>query len=83
MNQPTLFETARYIGNKIREVDKLDRAALEKDDFRFNIHFLVGGQIAGFAASALLCLPAGQRDARRHGHAFSPDWRVEIVASPF
>lgn len=59
LNQPTLFETARYIGNKIREVDKLDRAALEKDDFRFNIHFLVGGQIAGLPHQLYYVYPQG------------------------
>src|SRR5882757_7156208 len=29
MNQRTLFETARYVGMKIRAVDRMDRAALE------------------------------------------------------
>jgi putative proteasome-type protease len=47
MNQRTLFETARYIGTKVREVDKLDRAALDTAGFPFNINILVGGQIAG------------------------------------
>ena len=47
LNQRTLFETARYIGTKIRAVDKLDRAALEEAGFNFNINVLVGGQIAG------------------------------------
>jgi len=45
LNQRTLFETARYVGTKIREVEKRDRHHLEKDDFKFNVHFLVGGQI--------------------------------------
>jgi predicted proteasome-type protease len=30
MNQKTLFETARYVGEKIREVDKTDRKHLRK-----------------------------------------------------
>ena len=47
LNQHTLFETARYVGTKIRAVDKLDRAALEEAGFGFNINVLVGGQIAG------------------------------------
>lgn len=47
MNQRTLFETARYVGKKIREVDRMDRAALEAGGFGFNINVLVGGQIAG------------------------------------
>ncbi|HEY3900346.1 MAG TPA: hypothetical protein VGM54_17180 [Chthoniobacter sp.] len=47
MNQRSLFETARYVGSKIRAVDALDRAALEDAGFTFNINILVGGQIAG------------------------------------
>lgn len=47
LNQHTLFETARYVGAKIRRVGDMDRAALERDGFSFNINVLVGGQIAG------------------------------------
>jgi putative proteasome-type protease len=47
MNQTSLFATARYVGTKVRQVDRLDRAALEADGFGFNINLLVGGQIAG------------------------------------
>ena len=59
LNQPTLFETARYVGHKIREVDKAERAALEKDEFRFNIHFLVGGQIRGLPPQIYYVYPQG------------------------
>lgn len=47
LNQRSLFETARYVGSKIRQVDKMDRAALEAGGFGFNINVIVGGQIAG------------------------------------
>ena len=47
LNLRTLFETARYVGSKIRAVDKMDRAALEAAGFSFNINVLIGGQIAG------------------------------------
>lgn len=47
MNQRSLFETARYVGSKIRAVSKMDREALEAAGFGFNINVLVGGQIAG------------------------------------
>jgi putative proteasome-type protease len=47
MNQRTLFETARYVGSKIRQVEDMDRSALERAGFGFNINVLVGGQIAG------------------------------------
>jgi putative proteasome-type protease len=47
MNQRSMFETARYIGKKIRAVAAMDRKALEEAGFNFNINVLVGGQIAG------------------------------------
>ena len=47
LNQRTLFETARYVGARIRAVSKMDREALESGGFTFNINVLVGGQIAG------------------------------------
>ncbi|MEY2526016.1 MAG: putative proteasome-type protease [Verrucomicrobiota bacterium] len=59
MNRQTLYETVRYIGSKVREVEKRDRAALEADGFDFNIHLIVGGQIAGLAAEVHLIYPQG------------------------
>jgi putative proteasome-type protease len=59
MNRKTLYETVRYIGSKIREVEKRDRAALEADGFDFNIHLIVGGQIAGLAPEVHLIYPQG------------------------
>jgi len=47
MNQVSLYETARYVGRKIREVAAMDREALEAAGFGFNINVLMGGQIAG------------------------------------
>ena len=49
MNTQTLYETARYVGNKVRAVEKRDRVALETDGFDFNINLVVGGQIAGLS----------------------------------
>ena len=59
MNTQTLYETARYVGNKVRAVEKRDRAALEADGFDFNIHLIVGGQIAGLAPEIHLIYPQG------------------------
>ena len=47
MTTQTLYETARYVGTKVRAVEKRDRVALEADGFDFNINLIVGGQIAG------------------------------------
>src|SRR5580658_2738470 len=41
----TMYEAARAVGDTVRRVSDIDRAALEKDDFQFNIHLLLGGQV--------------------------------------
>src|SRR5436189_3147029 len=38
LNQCSMFETARYVGNKIRAVAAMDRKALEDAGFNFNIN---------------------------------------------
>jgi putative proteasome-type protease len=59
MNRETMYETVRYVGSKVREVEKRDRAALETDGFNFNIHLIIGGQIAGLAPEVHLIYPQG------------------------
>lgn len=59
MNQPTMFETARYVGAKIRRVAEMDREALERDGFPFNINIIVGGQIAGLPPQIHFVYPQG------------------------
>lgn len=59
MNRQTIYETVRYIGSKVRAVEKRDRAALEADGFSFNINLIVGGQIAGMQPEVHLVYPQG------------------------
>lgn len=59
MNRQTFYETVRYVGSKVRAVEKRDRSALEADGFSFNINLIVGGQIAGMAAEVHLIYPQG------------------------
>jgi putative proteasome-type protease len=59
LNRQTLYETVRYVGSKVREVEKRDRAALEADGFDFNIHLIVGGQIVGAKPDVHLIYPQG------------------------
>jgi putative proteasome-type protease len=56
---PTLYEVARVIGDQVRHVSDLDREALERDDYKFNVHFLLGGQIRGEAPNLYLIYPQG------------------------
>lgn len=56
---PTLYEAVRVVGDKVRAVSDLDREALEKDEFRFNVHLLVGGQIRGEKSDLYMIYPQG------------------------
>lgn len=46
-NLPTLYEVARYIGQKLRDIQTQDRSWLEKDRIDFHCSLLLGGQIKG------------------------------------
>src|SRR6266542_4189084 len=44
---PSMYDAARVVGEQVRTVAQVDRAALEQDDYKFNVHLLLGGQIKG------------------------------------
>jgi putative proteasome-type protease len=41
----SMYEAARVAGEQVRKVRSVDRDALEQDDYHFNVHLLLGGQI--------------------------------------
>lgn len=45
LSQANLYETARYLGERVREVRKLDAEALSRGGLSFNVNFILGGQI--------------------------------------
>jgi putative proteasome-type protease len=55
----TFYDAARAVGEQIRRVSDLDRVALERDEFRFNMHLLLGGQIRDEAHNLCLLYPQG------------------------
>jgi putative proteasome-type protease len=55
----TMYAAARAVGDMVRRVSDLDRPALEKDDFKFNIHLLLGGQVKGEKPNLFLIYPQG------------------------
>lgn len=55
----TMYDAARVVGDVVRRVSDLDREALEKNGFSFNVHLLIGGQIAGQASDLYLVYPPG------------------------
>ena len=56
---PSLYDAARAVGDQVRRIAELDRPALEQDEYRFNVHFLVGGQVKGEPPGLLLVYPQG------------------------
>ena len=54
-----MYEAARAVGACVRRVSDMDREALAKDDFSFNIHLLLGGEIAGSDLELYLIYPQG------------------------
>jgi putative proteasome-type protease len=55
----SLYDAARVIGEQVRRVSDIDRAALERDDYRFNVNFILGGQIKGEEPNLILIYPQG------------------------
>src|ERR1700738_2404382 len=55
----SLYAAARIVGDFVRRVSDLDRAALERDDFRFHAHFLLGGQVKGEPPALYMIYPQG------------------------
>jgi putative proteasome-type protease len=56
---PSLYDACRVIGQQISCVADIDRPALERADFSFNVHFLLGGQIRGESPGLYLIYPQG------------------------
>src|SRR5580704_7984697 len=47
MNAPTLFQAAQRVGRTIRQIHEMDGEALEASEVKFDVSFLLGGQIKG------------------------------------
>src|SRR5262245_28609006 len=56
---PSLYQAARCVGEQVRKVGDLDRAALERDSIPFNVHLILGGQIRGEEPDLYLIYPQG------------------------
>jgi putative proteasome-type protease len=56
---PTMYDAARVIGEKVRHVGDIDRPALERDEYKFNVHLVFGGQVRGEAPQLYLIYPQG------------------------
>lgn len=55
----SMYEAARTVGDQVRRVAEIDRAALEQSDYKFNVHVLLAGQIRGQPHDLYLIYPQG------------------------
>src|SRR5437588_6463883 len=56
---PSLYDAARVIGEEVRRVSDLDRVALERDEFKFNVNLILGGQVRGEPPGLFIVYPQG------------------------
>src|SRR5207248_791388 len=56
---PSMYDAARVLGQQVRRVGEMDRSALERDDYKFNVHLLLGGQVKGAPPELYLIYPQG------------------------
>lgn len=56
---PSLYDAARVIGDQVRRVSDMDREALERDHFKFNVNFILGGQVRGESPGLVMIYPQG------------------------
>jgi putative proteasome-type protease len=56
---PSMYDAARVVGEQVRRVADLDRAALEKDNYKFNVNIILGGQVKGEDPALFLIYPQG------------------------
>jgi putative proteasome-type protease len=59
MNAPTMFQAAQRIGRTIRQIFHEEGAALAASDVKFDVSFLLGGQIKGERARLFMLYSAG------------------------
>ena len=55
----SMYQAARIVGECVRSVSEIDRAALERDSFSFNVNLLLGGQVRGEEPALYLIYPQG------------------------
>jgi putative proteasome-type protease len=59
MNVPTMFQAAQRVGHMLRKLQTLESAALEAADVKFDVSFLLGGQIKGERPRLFMLYSAG------------------------
>jgi putative proteasome-type protease len=55
----SMYDAARVVGDQVRRVSAIDRPALEQDEYKFNVHLILAGQIRGQAHDLYMIYPQG------------------------
>jgi len=55
----SMYDAARVVGEQVRRVSDMDRKALELDEYKFNVNFILAGQIRGQPHDLYLIYPQG------------------------
>ena len=55
----SMYDAARVVGDHVRRVSELDREALERDKFQFNVNLILGGQVRGERPGLIMIYPQG------------------------
>lgn len=55
----SMYDAARVVGDQMRRVSAIDRPALEQDDYKFNVHLILAGQIKGEDHDLYMIYPQG------------------------
>ena len=74
----SLYDAARVVGDQVRRVSDMDRKALEQDEYKFNVHFILAGQIRGQPHDLYLIYPQGNPLRAHRGFPVPPDRRVQV-----
>jgi putative proteasome-type protease len=56
---PSMYDAARVVGEQVRYISDLDRPNLERDEYKFNVHFIIGGQVKGEEPGLMIIYPQG------------------------
>jgi len=59
MNAPTMFQAAQRLGRAIRHIHDIEGKALEAADVKFDVSFLLGGQVKGGRLRLFMVYAAG------------------------
>ena len=78
LETPSMYQTARLVGNIVKEVIASSSPAGEKADSYFNASFILGGQIRGTEPTAVHDLSGRQFHRMQRRHAVLPGRRDQI-----